>query len=37
MDPEGLLPCPQELATGSNPEPDESSLHPRTPFLLDTF
>jgi len=27
MKPEGLVPCEQDPATGSSPEPDESSPH----------
>ena len=30
MDQKGLLPCLLEPATGSNPEPDESSLYLHT-------
>jgi hypothetical protein len=32
MEPEGSLPCPQELATSPQPQPDESS--PNIPILL---
>jgi hypothetical protein len=32
--PEASLPCWQEPATGSYPEPDEYSPCPNTPFLL---
>jgi hypothetical protein len=34
MEPEGSLSCSQELATGLDPEADESSPYP---FLLDQF
>jgi hypothetical protein len=27
MEPESSLPCSQQLATGPNPDPDESSTH----------
>jgi len=33
MEPEGSLPCSQEPATSTHPEPDESSSHLPTPFL----
>jgi hypothetical protein len=32
MEPEVSLPCSQQPATGSNPEPDESSLKLQDPF-----
>jgi hypothetical protein len=32
MEPEDSLLCSQGFATGSYPEPDESSPHPRTQF-----
>jgi hypothetical protein len=32
MEPEGLLECSQETATGSTLKPDESSPHPPTQF-----
>jgi hypothetical protein len=37
MDPEGSLPCSPEPATGPFPEPDVSSPHFSTLFLLDPF
>jgi hypothetical protein len=33
MEPEILLPFPQEPVTGPNSKPDESSLNPRILFL----
>jgi len=33
MDSEGSLPCSQEPASDSCPEPDESSLYPLNSFL----
>jgi hypothetical protein len=30
MEPEDLLPCPQEPSTGSYPEPDQSNLYHST-------
>jgi hypothetical protein len=33
MEPECLLPCSLELATGPYPDPDASSSHPPTLFL----
>jgi hypothetical protein len=35
--PEVSLPCPQEPATCSYPETDESSLHPPIIYLEDSF
>jgi hypothetical protein len=32
MEPEGSLPCSQELATCLYPEPTESNPHPQTLF-----
>jgi hypothetical protein len=37
MEPEGSLPCSQEAATGSYPEPDESRRHFPTLFPQDSF
>jgi hypothetical protein len=37
MEPEGSLPRSQEAATGPYPEPDASSPHLQTLFLLETF
>jgi hypothetical protein len=37
METEGSLPCSQEPATGSYPEPDESNTHPPTIFPQDSF
>jgi hypothetical protein len=37
MEPEGLSPCSQQPATGTYPEPDESSPHPPTLFPKDAF
>jgi hypothetical protein len=37
MEPEGLLSCSQEPATGSCPEPHKSCPHPRTYFLKIPF
>jgi hypothetical protein len=34
MEPESSLPCSEEPATVSCPEPDESSPHPHTLFLV---
>jgi hypothetical protein len=34
MEPESLLSCPQELSTGSYPEPDESNPQPQNPISL---
>jgi hypothetical protein len=34
--PEGRLPCSQELAAGSYPEPDESNVHPHALFHFQT-
>jgi hypothetical protein len=36
METEGSLPCSQEAATDSYPEPDESSPHPTSFFIWDT-
>jgi hypothetical protein len=37
MEPEGSLPYSQQPATGSYPEPDESSPHLPTLFPKDLF
>jgi hypothetical protein len=37
MEPEGSLPCLQESAIGSYPEPDASSPHLPTLFPKDPF
>jgi hypothetical protein len=37
MEPKALLPCSQEPANGPCPEPNESSPHPQTLFILDSF
>jgi hypothetical protein len=37
MEPEDSLPCLQQPATGSYPEPDESSLQLPNLFLYDPF
>jgi hypothetical protein len=37
MEPEGSLPCSQELSTGPDPEPDKSNPHHPLLSLKDTF
>jgi hypothetical protein len=37
MDPDGLLPSSQVPTTGPYSEPTESTQHPRTLFLSDSF
>jgi hypothetical protein len=37
MEPEGSLPCSQELANGHYPEPDKSKSHPQTQYPYDPF
>jgi hypothetical protein len=32
MEPEGLVPCSQQSATGPCPEPDAANQHPHTLF-----
>jgi hypothetical protein len=37
MEPESSLPCSQQPATATCPEPDESNPHPQIRFPLDPF
>jgi hypothetical protein len=37
MEPEGSLPCSQELATRPYPETNESNTHPQTLFPEDPY
>jgi hypothetical protein len=37
MEPKGSLPCLQQLTNGPYTETEESSQHPPTLFLLDSF
>jgi hypothetical protein len=37
MEPGGSLPCSQESATGSCPDPDEFNKHPPTLIPWDQF
>jgi hypothetical protein len=37
MEPDGLLPCSQEPATGPYPELFKSRSHPRTLFIIMCF
>jgi hypothetical protein len=37
VEPEGSLPCSQDLATGPYPEPDKSNPYPHIHHLHDPF